>query len=367
MRSLVLSSLLALSSALSVEDLYVSEAPSSPRPYILPHYENSHAVTIDSQLYRFTVTGPSSDYAFTLMSTNAPSSGSLGVLPHIHHTHYENFFNFKGRFQLWAQKGDGEQEARLLTQGDYGSVPRNTTHTFQILDPDTEMVGVIVPGGFEDLFYALGTNYTSGTETPYVPGSGNSSSSSATGPDSSTISSLQQYDVYAQLDFTPRRDFVNGTAPSDSGWHAESDTLGAAGKPYFIANNYGPKYLNSQYGAYQIVQPLVTATQAQDTNYTLSTIIMSRQPSNATAPTWTAGPAALEVLEGSVQVQIGEYETARVEMGDVVFVPKGVTYKYWNEGAQAKVLYVSSGADGVDSQLIKGGRTWEDPVWPKYF
>ena len=149
MRSLLFSSLLTLTSALSLEDLYVSEAPSSPRPYILPHYENSHAVTIGSQLYRFSVTGPSSGYAFTLMNTNAPSSGSLGVLPHIHQTHYENFFNFKGRFQLWAQHGDDEQEGRLLTQGDFGSVPRNTTHTFQILDPDTEMVGIIVPGGFE--------------------------------------------------------------------------------------------------------------------------------------------------------------------------------------------------------------------------
>ncbi|RAL04488.1 cupin domain-containing protein [Aspergillus ibericus CBS 121593] len=368
MRSLLLSSLLTLTSALSLEDLYVSEAPSSPRPYILPHYENSHAVTIDSQLYRFTVTGPSSDYAFTLMSTNAPSSGSLGVLPHIHRTHYENFFSFKGRFQLWAQHGDGEQEARLLTQGDFGSVPRNTTHTFQILDPDTEMVGIIVPGGFEDLFYALGTNYTSGTDTPYVPGSGNSSSSSATGPDSSTISNLQQYDVYAQLDFTPRRDLVNGSAPSDSGWHTESNTLGEPTKPYFIANNYGPKYLNSQYGAYQIVQPLVTATQAQDTNYTLSTIILSRQQTSITAPTWnaTSGPVAFEVLEGSVQVQIGGYPTARLEMGDVAFVPAGVAYRYWNEAAYAKVLYVSSGNEGVDGKLITGGKTWADPVWPKY-
>jgi quercetin dioxygenase-like cupin family protein len=83
------------------------------------------------------------------MSTNAPSSSALGVLPHIHQKHYENFFNFKGRFQLWAQKDSNEQQARLLTQGDYGSVPRNTTHTFQLLDPDSEMVGVIVPGGFE--------------------------------------------------------------------------------------------------------------------------------------------------------------------------------------------------------------------------
>lgn len=139
----------------TLEDLYLENAPSSPRPYIIPHYANSHAVTIGSQLYRFTVTGPSSGNAFTLMSTNAPSSPSLGVLPHIHQKHYENFFSFKGRFQLWAQKDQRgqreqrEQQARLLTQGDYGSVSRNTTHTFQILDPDTEMVGVVVPGGFE--------------------------------------------------------------------------------------------------------------------------------------------------------------------------------------------------------------------------
>jgi mannose-6-phosphate isomerase-like protein (cupin superfamily) len=149
MNLLFLASLLPLTASQSLSDLYLENAPSSPRPYIIPHYANSHAVTIGSQLYRFTVTGPSSDYAFTLMSTNAPSSGSLGVLPHIHHVHYENFFNVKGRFQLWAQYGDEEQQTRLLTQGDYGSVPRNTTHTFQILDPDTEMVGVISPGGFE--------------------------------------------------------------------------------------------------------------------------------------------------------------------------------------------------------------------------
>lgn len=135
--------------SLSLNDLYLENAPSSPRPYIIPHYADSHAVSVGAQIYRFPVTGPSSGHAFTLMSTNAPGSSALGVLPHIHQTHYENFFNFKGRFQLWAQKVNGEQEGRLMTQGDYGSVPRNTTHTFQILDPDTEMVGVVAPGGFE--------------------------------------------------------------------------------------------------------------------------------------------------------------------------------------------------------------------------
>lgn len=153
-----------LASSFTLDELYLENAPSSPRPYIIPHYSDSHSVNVGAQVYRFPVTGPSSGYAFTLMSTNSPSSDSLGVLPHIHQKHYENFFNFKGRFQLWAQKDEDQQQGRLLTQGDYGSVPRNTTHTFQILDPDTEMVGVVVPGGFEYVFPAIGRS-NSKTET----------------------------------------------------------------------------------------------------------------------------------------------------------------------------------------------------------
>ncbi|CAG7952781.1 unnamed protein product [Penicillium nalgiovense] len=345
----------------TLEELYLQNAPSSPRPYVIPHYANSHAVTIGDQLYRFTVTGPSSDNAFTLMSTNAPSSGALGVLPHIHQRHSENFFNLKGRFQLWAQKGAEEQQARLLTQGDYGSVPRNTTHTFQILDPDTEMVGVVVPGGFEELFYALGTNHTSATNTPFVPAVSNSSSA----PDPSMISSLQRFDVYAQLDFEPRRDLVNGTAPVDkSKWHTGDNALGASGKPYFVASGYGPKYLSSKYG-YQVIQPLVTK-QSQDANYTIATISLSRQTKD-NAPTYVLpGAAAFEVLEGVLMIQIGDYPVATLYTGDVAFIPVGVAFTYYTEVAFTKVLYVNSGSSGVDSQLIKGAKSWNFATFPTY-
>lgn len=129
--------------------LFVDTPPSYLRPYVIPHYASAHAVTVGSQTYRFYVTGPSSNYAFTLMGTNAPYTTALGVLPHIHYHHYENFFTYKGRVQLWAQKDNATQQSRVLYPGDYGSVVRNTTHTFQILDPDTELVGAIVPGGFE--------------------------------------------------------------------------------------------------------------------------------------------------------------------------------------------------------------------------
>lgn len=116
--------------------LWVSEVPSSPQPYAVRHF-GIPGTAVYGQIYRFPVTGPSSDNAFTLISTASPGSGALGVLPHTHHTHYENFFCLQGRLQLWTSDAETfeNEEARLLTPGDYGAVPHNTTHTFQILDP----------------------------------------------------------------------------------------------------------------------------------------------------------------------------------------------------------------------------------------
>ena len=146
-------SLVAGSAALSVasaarSSLHVENAPSHVRPYVIERYANAQAVAVGQQIYRFPVTGPSSGGAFSILMTSSPGSDALGVLPHIHKTHYENFFCSKGRFQLWTEKY-GDEQARVMLPGDYGAVPHNTTHTFQVLDPDTEMLGVIQPGGFE--------------------------------------------------------------------------------------------------------------------------------------------------------------------------------------------------------------------------
>ena len=63
-------------------DLIVTKVPDYVRPYIVRAY-TLDGYRVGSQVYRFPVTGPSSDYAFTLISTAAPSSTSLGVLPHV--------------------------------------------------------------------------------------------------------------------------------------------------------------------------------------------------------------------------------------------------------------------------------------------
>lgn len=274
------SSVLGLAAA-TPYSLWVDNAPTYVRPYVMAHYATGHGVAVGQQIYRFPVTGPSSGGTMTLLSTSAPYSGSLGVSPHIHERHHETFFCLKGDFQLWASKpntNDNQTQARLLNVGDFGSVPINTTHTFQTLAPDTEMVGVVVPGGFEDLFFFLASsNYSATTDTPYVPAA--VSNAAGAGSSASILALLESYDVYGQQDFVPRRDLVNGTAPA-SNWHTGPNTIPSAyGTPHFIAKDYGSMYMTGKYGNWQIIQPFVLPVTSKNQFTQGSVTSMSTSPS----------------------------------------------------------------------------------------
>lgn len=178
---------------------------------------------------------------------------------------------------------------------------------------------------------------------------------------------MERFDVYGKPNFSPRTDAVNGSAPSGSGWHTSENELGAVGEPYFVANGWGPKYINSQYG-YQIVAPLATPAQSQDTNFTLSTISISVTPNNVTIPTWKSpGAAAFQVLEGMLSIQIGHYQPYELTTGDVAFIPGNVPFRYWSEPYFTKVLFLSSGKEGVDQTLIQGGEAYEYVTFPTYW
>ncbi|KAF2087991.1 quercetin 2,3-dioxygenase [Saccharata proteae CBS 121410] len=341
--------------------LYVDEAPQSLRPYVLPKLAGQ-AVSVGSQVYRFAVTGNSSDGAFTLMNTASPDSTSLGVLPHIHKAHYENFYCSKGSFQVWAKK-NGTEQGRVMTQGDYAAVPHNTIHTFQVTDPDSVITGVIQPGGFEELFVFLGESYSSSTGSPFVPSSSNNSAGA--GSSSSLISALESFDVYSELEYSPRRDLVNGTAPATDTWHNGPNALGVDGyTPNFIAKNRGPKYLNTE-NAYKIVTPLVTGKQSGD-NFTMGTITMSPLLNNMTAPIGNLSQhIAFQMEEGALDVTIG-MESAKLIQGDVVFIPAGTPFKYSTVVPFTKFLYVSAGADGLDHELLSKSIPWGYTSYPTY-
>lgn len=341
--------------------IVVDEAPQYARPYVL-RKGTGQAVQVGSQVYRFAVTGNSSAGAFTLMNTNAPTGSGLGVLPHTHQAHYENFYCTKGRVQVWAETDETGEAARVLTQGDYGAVPQNTTHTFQITDPDTQLTGVIQPGGFEALFIALASDdFVSDVGSQFVP----SAISDNAGSDASLISALEAFDVYAQLTFDPRRDIVNGSAGGAANWHNGTNELAADEvTPNFIAKNWGPKYLNTDDGVYRLLSPLATGDTTAS-NFAMGNLVISRLLSNQTATTVSyTQPLAFQLEEGQLVVEVDGYDSISLIQGDVIFVPAETSFSYYATAMYTKLLYVSGGGDGFDYQLMSRAESWDYATYP---
>ncbi|TVY28544.1 Quercetin 2,3-dioxygenase, partial [Lachnellula hyalina] len=127
--------------------------------------------------------------------------------------------------------------------------------------------------------------------------------------------------------------------------------------PYFVAKDYGPKFLNSNEGGYQVIRPFVTPITSRG-NFTLSTITMDQLLSNVTS---FIGHVAFEVLEGQLSVLMGG-EVLSLLQGDVVFVPEITIYKYYSLVAYTKALIISQGAEGLDMKLIASATSWNSFV-----
>ena len=227
------------------------------------------------------------------------------------------------------------------------------------------MVGVISPGGFEDLFYFLASaNYSSSTYSPFPQGNFTSP-----GGDANLITTLEGFDVFAQLQFSPDFGFdANGTSGDKGAWHNGPNTLADdAETPFFVAKGYGPKTLAStaENAAYAIVEPFITEKQS-DGEFVEGTITLSQLPADAEPEEYNfPGHHALEVVDGLVGVKVdGFSEELSLSIGDVVFVPGNTTWSFWGEDAYSKVLYIGTGKDTVDKQVSKGGKSWDSATWP---
>lgn len=234
-----------------------------------------------------------------------------------------------------------------------------------MLDPFNELVGVIQPGGFEELFYFLASdNYTSPTHSPFPQGN-----FSDPGGDANLITTLEKFDVYAKLAFAPPTSFnANGATEDGAVWHSGPNALASdANTPFFVANGYGPKYLaGSAASSYTILEPFVTRTQSNGT-FAQGTLTLSQPLEGSSPQTYSfPGHTALEVVGGLVSVEVGGYEgTTELSVGDVVFVPKNTEFRFWGAAAWSKVLYVGAGNETLDAEIVKEGKVWEGVTWPQ--
>ncbi|THC98491.1 hypothetical protein EYZ11_001999 [Aspergillus tanneri] len=330
--------------------IIVDEAPDFVRPYVLPKYKGRAVTLTMSQTIRFSITANSSDGAFSLIQHNGKASGFLSGRPHTHEVTHEHLYCSRGRSQLWGQQNitDASHEARVATPGDYGNIPPGTIHIFQLVDPDSQLTHAFHPGGFENLFniFSKGNYDTHGVSSPYIPTTDDSSTFGPMAPEEYNL--LVSLDLYAasEEEFIPRRDFVNGTAgdgETKQSWHNGPNTLpDNPTTPYFIAKDYGPKYLNTDIG-YKVIQPLTTAAQTEG-NFTMGTIIMSPKMANETVSQATLPHHfALQMDEGQLSFQVQGYPGVHLLYGDVAFVPAGTPFSYYATVPYTKFMYMNAG------------------------
>jgi quercetin dioxygenase-like cupin family protein len=329
------------------KNLWLNTTPNSVIPYALL---KGHGVPLGGgdTWNRFPVTGNSSGGAFCIMNTHGPgeTGGGPQLFPHVHKRTYENFYTRKGRVQLWGQSLDGflknttVQQMRILGPGDFGAIPPNGIHTFQMLEPDTMLTGVLVPGGFEEFFFKM----ASPTFDPKT---------------------LNSWDVYPQLGFSARPGTANEFRGSGNWYNGPNSLPGNFASPNFIAKNYGPKWLNSQHSYYQIITPFVTGKET-DNKFTQGTITMSLKKADHTAPTIILPHhTAFMMEEGQLGVTIEGYDHVHLIDGDVVFIPANTSFVYYAEAEFTKFMYVSGGGGGLDAILVKGGSSFDKALYPQ--
>ncbi|PHH66191.1 hypothetical protein CDD81_254 [Ophiocordyceps australis] len=352
------------------QEILVNEAPDFVRPYVLPKYRGRAIKLTPTQIIRFSITTNSSGGAFSLIQHNGQQSSWLSARPHTHRLTHEHFYCARGRVQLWGMKNatNSSEEARVGTVGDYGNVPPGAIHTFQLTDPDAQLTHVFHPGGFEHLFdiFSTGEHDTAGISSPYVALAVDPDPFGPFTPEQDTL--LQGLDLYAapEEDYKPRRDFVNGTAGGPGHkWHDGPNTLpNDPTEPYFVAKDYGPKFLNSEAG-FKIIQPLATPKQSAEGNFTMGTIVMSpKLESTAVSSATLPHHFALQMDDGQLSLTIEGYKTVLMMHGDVAFIPAGTPFEYHATVPYTKFLYMNAGAEGLDAQLLKDSKEWEWPAYP---
>ncbi|KAG8424540.1 hypothetical protein J3458_001320 [Metarhizium acridum] len=333
------------------QSIIVHEAPQTVRPYVMPKYKGRAVLLSKTEVVRFAITANSSDGAFSMIQHNGKLSGYAAARFHTHRNVHEHVYCARGRVELWGQKNttDSIQEARVATLGDYGNFPIGSIHTFQLVDPDTQMTHIFHPAGFEHLFdfYSLGDFDSSAVGSPYVP-------------------HVEDEPRFGPLTPELEAELASVRLVHDRlNWHnGPNDLPTTYGEPYFVAKDHGKKFLNTENG-YKVIQPLTN--EATEKNFTIGTVIMSQKLNNESLTVTTLPHHfALQMEDGQLILKVEGYESTAMLHGDVAFIPAGTRFTYHAAVPFTKFLYMNNGYKGLDYQLLENAVPWELPAYPPY-
>jgi len=242
-----------------------------------------------------------------------------------------------GGMTVWA---DGVPKD--LGAGDFVMVPAYHNHSYQFIAQETEFLGLVQPAGFDDFFSNISVPWTPKYNVPFPP------DEPLAFPGQRFAAATAAYDI--------NQISANWSAPAGGhAWHEGNQTLPDNDHtPYFLANGAGPHYWHEGAGA--VITPLATPVQTAG-NFTIAQISLRKTRGHVNS-TWTSGNHQfLYGMVGEVTVRL-DGEKVKFIAGDSVFVPAGKSVAISSGVNYSKFLLCAAGPQGIDTQMIKAGKSW---------
>lgn len=323
-----------------------AKPPGAPgRPYVISSQDGEVIyIPLSKSATRLLVTGAETSNAFAIVGSGGSQGDPIGF--HYHREAHDVFLCLQGQLNIWA--GD---QCRTMSAGDFASVPPGTIHQYQILGVHSEMVGLIVPGGWEEFFRFIGEPY----EGPQWPLEDNRNVFEVLVP--------KLKEAAEKFDMVPCPE-KQSFAPQE--WTGEENQLPGKPEPYFLKAGTGPAY---EFGG-TVCRPLCTSRESNG-RFSIGSIESSKyfHPAGIFAKEqqtlrFDGVHHAFQVVEGAVIFHLDSLTPAKLSAGEVIYVPKGTAFRFETVSRFSKMYAFTSG-DGLVEVLCKLGKEHQTPILPE--
>ncbi|PVH79620.1 putative dioxygenase [Cadophora sp. DSE1049] len=318
----------------------VTEPLGRPEPYIIPANEGE-AVTLPGSkaTIRFLASAKETNNLISVFHMDGITGDAPGF--HFHNKAHDIFMCVKGKMKVWA--GD---KCRVLSPGDFASVPPEVIHQPQLMDPFNESIGFITPGHWVDFFRFIGEKYEGVVTNEF---------------DARNIMETlmpkfmiikEKYDVIFQPQFV-------GAELGE--WTAEDTKIPEGIETYYLKANTGPTFLLGGV----LSRPFITTKQSGGKFAITSIESSNRYTENPLAAALTLPNVhqVYTVLDGTISVTVDGKMNA-VHPGETVFIPAGTTFSVNFLDRYVRFWSFASG-DALETLISKAGGAYEGKIVPE--
>jgi quercetin 2,3-dioxygenase len=266
--------------------------PAGSVPYVLEGGQGRSYLLL-GEVGRTLASAEQTNGLMSVMTCTGP--GAPRPIPlHAHEAEHDVFYCVRGRMQVWC---DGV--SRVLTPGDFASVPPGAIHAYQLLDHTSMFMGPIVPAGWDTFFAFTGAPY----DGPLYP---------AVDPSPPPFAKFGAAEHEYKMRYFQDQPYAEATTGPD-------DALPGAEAPYFLRAGEGPRH-----GAFgQVAFQLMTG--AETRGRLGMAVIEGAKGSVVPAHRHAATTEALFCLGGLLRATVDGTEHLLVG-GDFLNIPPGAEH-----------------------------------------